>query len=607
MVDNGAMKGTVIIGGGPAGLTAAYELARSGHEAVVLEKDHIVGGISRTVEQDGYRFDIGGHRFFTKVSIVQELWEEILDEEFLVRPRLSRIFYNGKFFNYPLKPTNALRGLGPIEAFRIGVSYLRAQAVPNTEEKNFEQWVSNRFGKRLFEIFFKTYTEKVWGMPCSQISADWAAQRIKNLDLIAALKNAMIGSSTRNSEIVSTLIDQFHYPRHGPGMMWECCQEKLEGLGVHTELGSEVERFHLRDGKVVGVDVRRATGSTERLAGKSYISSMPLNQLVLSINPPPPPEVIEAARSLRYRDFLIVVLAIAREDVFPDNWIYIHSPDVRVGRVQNFKNWSPDMVPSSRVTSLGLEYFVQENDDLWSRADPDLIELGAQEMEALGLIDPAEVIQGWVVRMPKAYPVYDEVYQESVGRIRRYIDSIPNLQTVGRNGQHRYNNQDHSMLTGILAARNVLGQNHDVWEVNVEQEYHEEVQKKPVTDRLVPERVSGPTVEELVLSAFARYDSVALGVAVGTVGGLLLFLSTVILLLGPEPRGPHLSQLGNYLLGYDVSWLGAFVGLAESALIGYVLGYVMAKAVNLLVSSYEGSIRRQLLLARTLDPLEATD
>lgn len=265
------------------------------------------------------------------------------------------------------------------------------------------------------------------------------------------------------------------------------------------------------------------------------------------------------------------------------------------------------MVPTSRVTSLGLEYFVQENDDLWSTADPDLIELGAQEMEALGLIDASEVTQGWVVRMPKAYPVYDGLYQESVERIRRYVDSIPNLQTIGRNGQHRYNNQDHSMLTGILAARNVMGKSHDIWDVNVEQEYHEEVQGKPVEDRLVPARVTGPTVEELVLSVFARYDPVALGVAVGTVGSVMLFLITAILIQGPEPKGPHLSLLGNYLVGYDVSWLGAFIGLGESALGGFALGYAIATAVNLLVGFYEGSIRRQLLLAKTLDPLEATD
>jgi protoporphyrinogen oxidase len=603
------MSHTVVIGGGPAGLTAAYELARLGHSAAVYEKDSQVGGISRTVERDGYRFDIGGHRFFTKVGLVQEIWEEILDEDFLVRPRLSRIYYNGKFFHYPLRPANALRGLGPVEAVRIGLSYVWAQVAPHPEERNLEQWVSNRFGRRLFEIFFKTYTEKVWGMPCTEISADWAAQRIKDLDLVAAVKNALMGDGRARDkgEVITTLIDRFHYPRHGPGMMWEQCVDRLAERGVPTRLGAWVERLHVEGGRIVRATVRNGDGASEEVAADHFISSMPLRELVLCLDPPPPPEVVAAAERLRYRDFLTVVLLVDRDELFPDNWIYIHSPEVKVGRVQNFKNWSPHMVADPAKTTLGLEYFVQEGDELWASSDEDLLALGEREMITLGLVREGEVRTGWVVRMPKAYPVYDDDYKPSVAAIQEYLQGITNLQTIGRNGQHRYNNQDHSMVTGVYAARNVDGASYDVWQVNVEQEYHEEVTEEAAQragDRLTPARAPDPTLEELVRWAFAQYDAVALGVAVGTVAGVGLFLATAAALLGPEPKGPTLALLGHYFLGFEVSWLGAFLLLVEGWLGGFVAGWLVAKAVNLLVQTYENSIRRRLQLARTLDPLE---
>jgi protoporphyrinogen oxidase len=604
------MSRTIVIGAGPAGLTAAYELTKLGQSAVVYEKDSQVGGISRTVERDGYRFDIGGHRFFTKVKLVQEIWEEILDEDFLVRPRLSRIHYNGKFFHYPLRPMNALLGLGPIETVRIGASYVWAQIVPHPEERNLEQWVSNRFGRRLFEIFFKTYTEKVWGIPCTEISADWAAQRIKNLDLVAAVKNALLGQASKKGQVITTLIDEFRYPRLGPGMMWEQCVDRLAARSVPTVLGASVQKLHREGDRITRATIRFGDGRVEDVAGDHFISSMPLQQLILSLEPAAPAHVQQAARKLRYRDFLTVVLLVREPDLFPDNWIYIHSPAVKVGRVQNFKNWSPHMVADPAKTSLGLEYFVQEGDELWTTPDAELIALGTKEMETLGLVEPEYVETGWVVRMPKAYPVYDDFYQPSVAEIRGYVEGFANLQTIGRNGQHRYNNQDHSMVTGVYAARNVAGASYDVWEVNVEQEYHEEVSEaeaKTKGDRLVPERAKDPTLEELVRWAFAQYDAVALGVALGTVAGLGLFAATVMALLGPEPRGPILHLLGHYFLGYQVTWPGAFLMLAEAWLGGFVGGWLIAKAVNLLVASYENSIRRRLQFARTLDPLEVAE
>jgi protoporphyrinogen oxidase len=483
------MQGTVIIGAGPAGLTAAYELSKLGLGSTVLEADLEVGGLSRTVAYDGYRFDIGGHRFFSKVPLINALWEEILGEDFLVRPRLSRILYRGHFFDYPLKPMNALRGLGPVEAARCVLSYLHARVSPARDERSFEAWVSNRFGRRLFEIFFKTYTEKVWGMPCSEISADWAAQRIKNLSLLGALRNAFLGSATRRGEVITTLVERFHYPRLGPGMMWDRCAT-LVGAGTGTLVrGVRAETVRHRDGRVVAVVGRSASGERTEYGGAHFISTMPIRELVNALDPPPPDEVVCAANRLSYRDYLTVVLVVKRESVFQDNWIYIHSPEAKMGRIQNYKNWSPDMVPDPSRTSLGLEYFLWDRDREWRWPDDRLIERGIEECVRLGLVERPEVERGTVVRMPKAYPVYDRDYQESLATVRRWLARLPNLQLIGRNGQHRYNNQDHSMLTGVYAARNLAGERHDVWAVNTDLTYHEEADA-PSGDRLVPTRVT---------------------------------------------------------------------------------------------------------------------
>jgi protoporphyrinogen oxidase len=600
----------IVIGAGPAGLTAAHALAERGAMPMVVEADDAIGGISRTVQHRGYRFDIGGHRFFTKIPAVRRFWEEQLGEEFLVRPRLSRIYYAGRFFDYPLNPWNALRGLGPIEAVRIVASYLRAQIHRDRDERTFEQWVTNRFGRRLFEIFFESYTEKIWGIPCSEIDADWAAQRIKNLDVSVLIKNALLGPAARaRGQRVTSLIDRFHYPRHGPGQLWEACAERLGKRGVEVRTRARVERICHDGRRVHAVTLRHSDSRVEEIETDGCISSMPLRELVHALDPALPKDVLRAADQLRYRDFLTVGLVIDREEVFPDNWIYVHSSEVNVGRIQNFKNWSPDMVPDTAKTSLGLEYFVQENDELWCADDEELVALASRECAALGLIDEAEVCDGVVIRMPKAYPVYDGSYREALATIRDGLAPLSNLYCVGRNGQHRYNNQDHSMLTGMLAAENfVSGSAHDIWDVNVEAEYHEEARQDRSIggDPLVPGQAPPETLEDAMRRAFARYDPNALGAAIGSVAGLGLFLATAFLLLrGGEVVGPNLSLLGNYFLGFEVSWPGAFLGLAEAGLLGGAAGFVLGHLLNGAIGIEERSLQRRVDALSAMNPFGA--
>ena len=485
---------TIIVGAGPAGLTAAHMLLNRGCEVRVLEKDGQVGGIARTVEYKGFRFDIGGHRFFTKVTVVNELWHKMLGDDFLRRPRLSRIYYRGTFFDYPLKPLNALFGLGVWNALLAGLSYLWSHLRPIRPEVSVEDWVSNRFGRRLYRIFFKTYTEKVWGIPCRTISAQWAAQRIKGLSLWTAVSSMLFGRfKRRGGAQIKTLIDEFEYPRHGPGMMWERFRTEVLRQGGQVELGVEVRGLVHEDGRITAVDIDRG-GLTERIPVGALLSTMPLRQLVHALSPPAPIEVRAAADRLKYRDFITVVLIVDAPELFPDNWIYVHDPSVKLGRIQNFKNWSPEMVPDPKLTCLGLEYFCFEGDGLWTMPDADLIELGRREMAVIGLVDPSAVVDGTVVRMPKAYPIYDQGYEDALATIRLYVDSFTNLQVAGRNGMHKYNNQDHSMVTAMLAADNLLGAHHDVWAVNADDEYQEETKVASVralqqTQPLVPRRV----------------------------------------------------------------------------------------------------------------------
>lgn len=454
-----------IIGAGPAGLTAAYELVKLGYKPIVFEQSDKVGGISRTEFYKGYRLDIGGHRFYTKVSEVEQLWHEIMGDDFEEVDRLSRIFYRGKYFKYPLEFFDALKQVGIIESFRILVSYLQAQIFPSPVEETFEQWVSNRFGKRLFNLFFKSYTEKVWGIPTNKIRADWAAQRIKDL----SIKTIILNTFRHNGEI-KTLINRFHYPSLGPGMMWDRFRNLIIEMGGDVRLNTKVEQILCEGSKVHTI----VTDSGERIAVTELISTMPLCNLVQCMTPSPEVDICKAAGKLKYRDFLIVGLVINQKDLFPDNWIYIHSPDVKVGRIQNFKNWSDDMVPDLNKSCVGMEYFCNIGDDLWTMDDAELIELAGREIEALGLAHQIDVEDGFVVRQPKAYPVYDEHYRDALDVVSSYIRTIKNLQTVGRNGMHRYNNQDHSMLTAMLAVQNILGNQYDLWAVNTERSYYEE-------------------------------------------------------------------------------------------------------------------------------------
>ena len=485
------------MGAGPAGLTAAYELMKRDVPVTVVEKDpKQVGGLARTVEHNGYRFDIGGHRFFSKNQEVEDLWTEILGDEMLTRGRLSRIYYRGRFFAYPIKAANALLNLGPVEAARCMASYTWARIRPVKNPRTLEDWVRNQFGWRLFSIFFKTYTEKVWGISTKELSADWAAQRIKSLDLWVVLKTALLPKQETKGrgEIVTTLIDKFRYPRLGPGQMWERVADLAKQKRQPVRLGRSVSSINHDGGEVVSITTADPSGQTETFAGSHFISSIPIRELIARLDPPAPASVCNAADALGYRDFISIALMIDRANVFPDNWIYIHDPGVRVGRIQNFKNWSPDMVPDQTKSCLGLEYFCFEGDGLWTMPDTDLIALAKEELGRLGICAPEEVFDGVVVRQKKAYPVYDDSYQANVAVIREYLSrALPNLYVVGRNGMHKYNNQDHSMMTALLVARNIAtGSALDPWKVNADAVYHEDIRvgERDHTGRQVPERVA---------------------------------------------------------------------------------------------------------------------
>ncbi len=458
---------TLVLGGGPAGLTAGYLLGQANRNALVFEADDQVGGIAKTVERDGYRFDLGGHRFFTKSIEVDTLWHEVLGDEFLRRPRMSRIYWNNRYLDYPLRGPDVIRKLGPVELARCMASYARAAARRNKVDDSLEDWVSNRFGRRLFELFFKSYTEKVWGVPTTEIRAEWAAQRIKGLSFFSAAKAAFFGNKDNK---VKSLISEFNYPRFGPGQMWEAMRGAIEEQGGEVRLDARVESMELEDNRIAAVVVGGETFESP----EAVISSLPLREVVEMISPAAPQSVIDAARGLRYRDFLTVALVLDGADPFPDNWIYIHEPSVRVGRIQNFRSWSPWMVPDPDKACVGLEYFCFAGDDLWTMDDDALVTLAANELERLRLAPAASVDRGFAIRVPKAYPIYDADYAERVETIRSWLDGIENLQQVGRNGLHRYNNSDHSMLTAMRAVDNLLtGAHHDIWAVNAESVYHE--------------------------------------------------------------------------------------------------------------------------------------
>jgi len=489
-----------IIGAGPAGLTAAYQLTKLGYSVTVIEKDPVyVGGISRTVEHDGFRFDIGGHRFFSKSKEVVDLWNEILPDDFIERPRMSRIYYEGKFYSYPLRGFEALMNLGIWRSAMCMLSYAKAKAFPTKDPRSFEQWVVNQFGHKLYSIFFKTYTEKVWGMPCDEMSADWAAQRIKGLSLggavIDGLKRSLGLNKRRNDGMaVKTLLETFRYPRQGPGMMWDAARDKVLAGGNRVLMGTALHQ--ISQDQATGrwrVAARRGDEMLTINAGH-VISSAPMRELAGRIHPLP--ATLPNALDLNYRDFLTVALMIRSDDLFPDNWIYIHDPRVKVGRVQNFRSWSPEMVPDEALACVGLEYFCFEGDGLWSASDDDLVALATKELATLGLADPATVVGGRVVRQEKAYPVYDDAYRANVEEMRTELEArYPTLHLVGRNGMHRYNNQDHAMMTAMLTVRNIqAGERiYDIWAVNEDAEYHESGNEGEraalASERLVPARL----------------------------------------------------------------------------------------------------------------------
>lgn len=592
-----ATRQFVIIGGGPAGLTAAYELTKLGLRTIVLEKAHKVGGISRTENYKNYYFDMGGHRFFTKVDLVNKIWVEVLGEDFLKRPRLSRIYYNRKFFHYPLKPLNALVGLGVAHAILVALSYIRWQLFPFSQEETFEQWVINRFGRRLFLTFFKSYTEKVWGVSTSELKAEFAAQRIKDLDL----KTALVSMFVKPGNKIKTLIEEFHYPRRGPGMMWSAVKERIERQNGSVCLNTCVVKIN-REGDTITSVIARSNGQDKVIPGTDFISSMPVSEFINKLDPPAPPAIREAANRLRYRDFLTVCVIINKATLFQDNWIYVHDPSVKVGRIQNFKNWSADMVPDPNKSSLGLEYFCNEGDELWSMPDADLIELAKRELQRIGLAEYDDVEDGCVYRVEKAYPIYDSDYAAFLGQIKEYVGGLKNFQTIGRNGLHRYNNQDHAMLTGMLATRNlVFGEKNNLWTVNAEQEYHEQVQAHEGLEVLdVTEVIQGA-----LNRVFQKLDPLAFALSLGLTLGMALCLATLALTLkGGDVVGPNLQLLGEFLPGYTVTVAGSLVGLAYGFVLGAIGGGSFAYLRNMMLFLHLALIDRRFqlsLLRQVLD------
>jgi len=471
-----------IIGAGPAGLTAGYLLSRAGFKTITWESDPVyVGGISRTAIYKGYRFDIGGHRFYSKSREVEDLWTQILPDDLETCTRLSRIFYKGKFYSYPLNIAEVVRNIGKRQSALTLGSYLKSKVMTSRNPRNLEDWVTNKFGRRLYRMFFKSYTEKVWGMPCSQISPDWAAQRIKGLSLSKAALNALIPKSAkrkfakdRSSEI-KTLITSFRYPRLGPGMLWEAAAEKITASGGLIKMASRVEHIERTpQGRWQVTSV--CDEQTTKVEVDHLISSAPLGWLIRNISPSLPIEALKAAEAMRYRDFLTVALILRPRIPFEDNWIYIHDPDLKVGRIQNFGNWSAAMVPEEGMACYGMEYFTSTDESFWSMKDADLIAFATNELETLGLAEVGDVVDGAVVRQPKAYPVYDNEYKARRKAIKQALAThCPNLHVVGRNGMHQYNNQDHSMMTAMLTVKNIKEGRlaYDVWQVNQDAEYLE--------------------------------------------------------------------------------------------------------------------------------------
>ena len=473
------MKVNVILGAGPAGVSCAYELAQHGTAATVIERHDRVGGLCRTIPFQGCRFDIGPHRFFTKNDEVDRLWHAALGDQAVTVARQTRILYRNHLFDYPLRPLAALQGLGLWTSARAMASFARIKLFPERRPPagNFEDWVVRQFGRVLYDIFFKTYTEKVWGISCRDISAEWAGQRIKGLSLSSALLHSLKRGGATGTGIKS-LVDQFDYPRLGAGQAYERLAEQAQRRGADFRFRTSVQEI-LHDGtRLTAVAVAGPDGGCMRLPAAQVFSSMPLTQFVLRLNPVPPAEVVEAARTLYYRDHLTVNLVVRRRRPFPDNWIYVHDPRVRMARIACYGNFSDGMLADPAQDALSVEYFAFAHDDLWQRDDAELIRLAGAELEQTGLLAAREIAGAFVVRERDSYPVYYLGYRRNLETIRNYLARFANLTPIGRGGMYRYNNQDHAMLSGLLAARNYChpGARHDLWEINEENEYLEEKQ-----------------------------------------------------------------------------------------------------------------------------------
>ena len=515
-------KTAIVIGAGPAGLTAAYELALNGIKPIIFESTNAIGGISQTINYKGNRIDIGGHRFFSKSDIVMNWWANFLphenfsgnavnlkyrgkgatlntsedgvdsaltDDVMLIRSRLSRIYYLGKFFNYPVKlEMKTIKNLGIYRIVKIGFSYIKARLFP-LKEVSLEEFYINRFGRELYNTFFKSYTEKVWGVPVNEIAPDWGAQRVKGLSITKTISHAFkslnrSARDVRQKNTETSLIEYFLYPKFGPGQMWETVAKKIAELGGELHLDSKVIEINTSGSFVSSVLVLDRNNSNKRINGDYFISTMPINELVDSIKGVEiPKNVIDVARNLPFRDFMTVGLLLKKlkvttEDGSPikDNWIYIQEPNVELGRLQIFNNWSPYLVADPETVWVGLEYFVAENDNLWNLPDDQMSDFGINELSKIGIIDAEDVIDSTVIRVKKTYPAYFGAYSR-FDEIRSFVDQIENLFLIGRNGMHRYNNQDHSMLTAMTAVENICNgvkSKENIWAVNVEQEYHEE-------------------------------------------------------------------------------------------------------------------------------------
>ncbi len=463
-----------ILGAGPAGLAAADALSRKRFEVQVVERAPVVGGMCRTVERSGNRFDLGGHRFFTRFLEVETLWKELLGDDLLRRPRHSRIFYRGEMFAYPLTARSVLAGLGPIETAKCITSYAKAQLKERGNEEHLQEWVTNRFGERLFQTFFRTYTEKVWGIPCTSIEADWAAQRIKSLDLTAAILDAARRGLGRSSDAsVTSLIDWFWYPRLGPGMLFEALAERARKYGTQISLETTVVGLRWSGTRITHVRLRDAQGIESTQAVEQVLSSIPLTHLVQQLDPAPPSAVLAAAHALRFRHLRTVNLILDQPAGWNDQWVYVHDPDVQVGRIQNFAAWSPWMVAEPGTASFGLEYFCSDEDPLWTDDETTIIARAQHELRRTGLAPHGAILDAHSIRVPRAYPVYLRGYEAHLATLQAWLRNFENLQPIGRYGMFKYNNSDHSVLTGLLAAENIEGARHDIWAVNTDSNYHE--------------------------------------------------------------------------------------------------------------------------------------